>query len=348
MTTRRHVATPHFRRVAAVVVGLAVVAATYFFLLPQLAGYGQVWDSLSKLTWPELALLALAAAMNLATYGLAWVVVLAGLGYRRALALSLVSTAVTYLAPGGAAVGTAFSLGVLRTWGFRAGETALGATLVGLWNQLFTLGAPALALALLTLEGADTAAVRTLALFSLALFALLVGGFAGTLASPATARWVGDAAARFVSRLLRLARRGPPAWGGVSLVRLRGEMLQVLGRRWISLTVATVAGQVTVFLVLLVSLRTLGVTGSEVSILEAFAAWSLARVLTSIPITPGGIGVVELGLASALVGFGGVNADVVAAVLLYRFLTLVPVFVAGFAAGAALRRLRPRTPMVTP
>jgi uncharacterized membrane protein YbhN (UPF0104 family) len=125
-------------------------------------------------------------------------------------------------------------------------------------------------------------------------------------------------------------------------------MLDVLGRRWISLTVATVLGQVTVFLVLLVSLRTLDVTGSEVSLLEAFAAWSLARVLTSIPVTPGGLGVVELGLTSALVGFGGRNADVVAAVLLYRFLTLVPVFVAGIGAGTALRRLRPQMPMVTP
>jgi putative heme transporter len=335
------------RRAVAVAVALAVIAGTYFFVLPQFAGYGQIWESLSELTWPELALLAAAATANLATYGLAWVVVLAGLGYRRALALSLVSTAVTYLAPGGAAVGTAFALGILRTWGFRARQTALGATLVGLWNQLFTFAAPALALGLLTLEGVDTAALWTLALLALVLFALLVGGFAGALASRATARWVGDTAATGASRLVRLARRPPPAWDGASLVRLRGEMLDVLGRRWISLTVATVLGQVTVFLVLLVSLRTLDVTGSEVSLLEAFAAWSLARVLTSIPVTPGGLGVVELGLTSALVGFGGQNADVVAAVLLYRFLTLVPVFVAGLGAGAALRRLRPQMPMVT-
>jgi uncharacterized membrane protein YbhN (UPF0104 family) len=127
-------------------------------------------------------------------------------------------------------------------------------------------------------------------------------------------------------------------------VRLRDETLSVLGRRWISLTAATLVGQVTVFLVLLVSLRTLGVPASEVSLLEAFAAWSLARVLGSLPITPGGLGVVELGLTSVLVGFGGGNANVVAAVLLYRFLTVVPTLVVGLGAGTMWRRLGPPRP----
>ena len=68
----------------------------------------------------------------------------------------------------------------------------------------------------------------------------------------------------------------------------------------------------------------LGVPASDVNVVEAFAAWSLVRLLGSIPITPGGLGVVELGLTTALVGFGGNQPDVVAAVLVYRFLTMVP------------------------
>jgi uncharacterized membrane protein YbhN (UPF0104 family) len=43
--------------------------------------------------------------------------------------------------------------------------------------------------------------------------------------------------------------------------------------------------------------------------------------------------VIELGLTTALVAFGGANAGVVAAVLIYRFLTVVPTLVlGGFAA----------------
>ena len=67
-----------------------------------------------------------------------------------------------------------------------------------------------------------------------------------------------------------------------------------------------------------------------------FAAWTLVRLLGSLPFTPGGIGVVELGLTGALVGFGGNNAGVVAAVLLYRFLTMIPTLAACCVAGMIL------------
>ena len=67
--------------------------------------------------------------------------------------------------------------------------------------------------------------------------------------------------------------------------------------------------------------------------IEAFAAWALVRIIGSIPITPGGIGIIELGLTGALVGFGGNNASVVAAVLVYRFLTMVPTLVLGLIAA---------------
>ena len=107
------------------------------------------------------------------------------------------------------------------------------------------------------------------------------------------------------------------------------------------LTLASVVGQLTVFLVLLVSLRVLDVSSSEVSGVEAFAAWSLVRLLGSIPITPGGLGVVELGLTTALVGFGGAQVEVVAAVLVYRVLTMVPTLLIGFLAGVTWKRHRP-------
>jgi uncharacterized membrane protein YbhN (UPF0104 family) len=107
------------------------------------------------------------------------------------------------------------------------------------------------------------------------------------------------------------------------------------------LTLATLAGHFTVYLVLLVSLRVLGVTADEVTAVETFAAWSLVRLLGSIPITPGGLGVVELGLTTALVGFGGDQVDVVAAVLVYRVLTVGPTLLIGLLAGATWRRHRP-------
>jgi uncharacterized membrane protein YbhN (UPF0104 family) len=96
-----------------------------------------------------------------------------------------------------------------------------------------------------------------------------------------------------------------------------------------------------VFLVMLASIRVCGVSAHDVTFIEAFAGWSLARLLGSLPITPGGLGVVEVGLTGVLVGFGGNNADVVAAVLIYRFLTIVPTLLLGLLAGATWRRHNP-------
>jgi uncharacterized protein (TIRG00374 family) len=70
-----------------------------------------------------------------------------------------------------------------------------------------------------------------------------------------------------------------------------------------------------------------------VTIVEAFAAWTLARILGAIPITPGGVGFVELGLTGVLVAFGASNAEAVAATMIYRFLSVVPTVLLGLVAG---------------
>ena len=65
------------------------------------------------------------------------------------------------------------------------------------------------------------------------------------------------------------------------------------------------------------------------------------RLLGSLPMTPGGIGSSRSGSRALLVGFGGDNADVVAAVLVYRFLTIVPTLLLGLLAGATWKRHDP-------
>ena len=142
-------------------------------------------------------------------------------------------------------------------------------------------------------------------------------------------RLVGGFAQRLWNRVARLLRRRPAGGWGERLVDFRREADGLLRRRWLALTAATLAGHLTVFLVLLVALRAVGVSSAEVNLAEAFAAWSLIRIITTVPITPGGLGVVELGLTGALVTFGGRRAGVVAAVLLYRVLTYVPPIAVG-------------------
>ena len=327
-----------WRRFGFTAVGLVFAIATFAYFLPQIADYRDVWDVIKELSWQWILALAGVTILNLLTFAPPWMVALPGLRFLPALALTQMSTALSIVLPAGAAVGIAGSYGVLRSWGFPSRSIGRAVTLVSLWNQFANLSYPIIAVFLLTVLGGESALLATAAFVGVAVLGVAVAALAAVLASDGMATDIGDLTAQFVSWVRGKFGRDPVLWGGASFERFRRDSLQLLRRRWHVLTLTTYAGTLTVFLVLLVSLRALDVPGSEVSVVEAFAAWSLARLLGSVPITPGGIGVVELGLTGALLGFGGNNAGVVAAVLVYRFLTMVPTLLVGLLASTTLRR----------
>ncbi len=321
-------------RVIGIVASVVIIAGVFAFALPRIADYGDVWDVVQTLSWQWLVVLAVAAVLNLVTYGPPLVAALPGLPYIRASRVTLASSALSSVAPGGAAVGMATSFAMLRAWGFTGRPVGLAVVVQSIWNQFVILGFPIVAVAALAAEGGRNRTLELVAVVALVIFVLAVVGFAIGLSSARLARGVGDRAARWVSRLKHLLRKSPVKWNGTSFVRFRAEAIVLIRRRWLFLTAATLAGHLTVFLVLLASLRAVGAERAEVTIVEAFAAWALARILGAIPITPGGVGFVELGLTGALVAFGATNAEAVAATLIYRFLTIVPTLVVGLLAAA--------------
>ena len=312
---------------------LGVVVATFAFILPSIADYRDVWAMVQQLSWEWIVLLLAFTLLNLATFAPPWMVALPGLSFVQALTVTQTSTALSIVVPGGLVAGVAASYGMLRRWGFASREVARAVTLTSLWNQFLNLSFPVVAAFLLTSAGGDAAQLGLVAFVGVAVAALAV-----VLVSKRLARDVGDLAARLADWALGKVRRGPVTWGGPSFERFRQSSGDLLRRRWHALTAASLAGSLSVFAVLVVSLRAFGVTGAEVSLVEAFAAWSFIRIIGTIPITPGGFGIVELGLTSALIGFGGANAAVVGAVLVYRFLTIVPTLLVGLAAAATWRR----------
>lgn len=331
------------RRIVVAVVGIAFVASVFLFFLPKIADYRDVVDVVRDLSWENWLALLAATAFNVLTYAPPWMAALPGLRFRQAFVMSQASTALGVVAPAGAAVSIAGSFAMLRGWGFRSGPVGVAVAVTGVWNQLANLLWPVLGLAALTLAGGGDRdrLLHTVALTASIVLVVVLAGFGIALSSKRRARQIGDLAARFVNRGLGIVRRGPVTWDGSALVSFRSRTLEVLRRRALPLTLAVLVGQFAVFLVLLVCLRTLGVSAEDVSTVEAFAAWSLVRLLGSVSFTPGGLGLVELGLAGALVGFGASNADAVAATLLYRFLTMVPTLILGLLFAATWRRHHP-------
>jgi uncharacterized protein (TIRG00374 family) len=321
--------------------GLAIVVVTFAVVLPRIASYSDVWDAVRTLDRGWLLALVATVVVNIVTYAPPWMIALPGLRFRQALPFTQASTAFTYIAPGGGIVGMAGSYGLLRMWGFASNDVARAVTVTGIWNQLANLLLPVIAVMLLGIEGSRDALLTTAAVIGASVFTVVVGVLALVLWTDSLARAVGDLAERLLSRLLAGVHKGPVSGWPDAFVRFRRETVDLIRRRWALLTAAAIAGNLAVFLVLLVSLRAVGTDSSEVTAIEAFAGWSLARALQLIPLTPGGVGPVELGLTAILVGFGGPNAEVVAAVLIYRAFTVLPTLVLGLATIGAWRWLGP-------
>jgi putative heme transporter len=346
--TRRRRLTKNHRRLLGAAGSIAVVVLVYVFVLPQIADYRDVLDVVRDLDWQDWLVLAGAVLLNLATFPPPWMAALPGLGYREGMAMTQASTALSIVSPAGAAVGMAASYSMLRSWKFDAGAVGLAVAIAGIWNQLVNLFFPVVALALLTAEDQDHPALRTAALIGVAVLIVAVTAFALVLSRPARARSIGDLAARLASFALRLVRKGRVKWGGEAFALFRSRALDLLRRRWHVITVTTLAGHLAVFVLLLVCLRVIGVTASEVSVVEAFAAWALVRILGALPLTPAGVGFVEVGLTGALVAFGAPNAEAVAATLLYRALTVLPTLALGLLAVATWRTHHPKEAIESP
>jgi len=167
------------------------------------------------------------------------------------------------------------------------------------------------------------------AIVGVGVMAVTIAGFALLLRSDQLAATIGMKVGAVVGWFARRIGRplNPIDWGERA-VHFRERSVQLIRQRWLALSVTAVVGHLSLWLVLLVAVRAVGITQSQVSWVEVLAAFAFVRLISAIPITPGGLGVVELGLTAALASgeSSTVTAQAAAAVLLYRALTyLLPI-----------------------
>jgi len=328
-------------RLVAVIVAVAVVGIVFVVVLPRIASYTAVWRALTGMSSVWLVALGVAAAANVVTFALPWMVALPGLGFVNALQMTQVSTAFTFAVPGGAALGMGASFGMLRSWGFGRGDVGRAVALTGVWNQLSAFLFPAVAAVAVAASGGG-GAVGLIAVVAICVFILCAGVLSVALWREGALLGVARVAESLIGIAARLVKKAPPSWRSKDVLGFRSQTLASLGATWPWLTVATLVNQLTGFALLAFSLRAVGIGPARISVAEAFAAWSIGRLLASLPLTPGGIGFIELGMTGILVGFGGNKAQVVAAVLIFRVLSLAPTTLVALVSLASWNRFRPR------
>ena len=309
-------------QIVAFVFGLGLVVAIFVFAIPKFADYGDIWAAMKTLTPIEFWSLVAVMVCNLYTYWLANQAGLIGLRLWPSAVMTQTSTTVANTMPAGGALAVGVTAAQLASWGFTAGEIALFVGVTGLWNIFAKLAMPAIALALLVATGSSTTGLLVGAAIGVVVLVVAVGLLALVFSSEHMARRVGDGIGRVLNRARRLLRKPAVEDMGDRAGRFRRETVVLTSRRWFMLTWTTLLSQIALFLVLLMSLRHMGVSEREVPTVEAFAVYTFARLASAVPVTPGGVGVIDLAYIAGLTFFdSGEHAEVIAAVLIFRVLT---------------------------
>ncbi len=351
-------------RILGRVLALLASAIALYLLLPQLL---DVWEQIPKLTsikWWFVVILPLEAG----SFACQWKLTRTALpqvSWFVAATAQLVSNAVSKVVPGGAAVGAATGYRMLSVSGVNrpTAGAALAATSIVSNGVLFALPMVAVVGSILTAPVPGDLAVIAWggALLFGVLFALVFTLVRFDRPLNAVGRWVERIGHWVILHIILPARRvmrlkhrwqadhqGDPGGDGGSaepsiggptaagLVQQRDVMVATLGPRWRTALAAAVGNWGLDYLALVAAIY--AVTGAKPKLSLILLAYGAAAVLSMIPITPGGLGFVELGLTAALVAAGIKPADALLATLAYRVVSYWLPLPAGLVASILFRR----------
>ncbi|MEP6761973.1 MAG: lysylphosphatidylglycerol synthase domain-containing protein [Sporichthyaceae bacterium] len=311
------------RRGAPALLFLVVIGLLFAFGLPKLTGanWRSVEDNLELLTVLQLVLLVCFWLLGLYSHTFVATAAMPSLSHRRALALNLSGSAVSNLLPLGGALGMGLTYAMVRSWGHARSAFASYTALTTFWNVATKLALPVIAVGGLAVTGdLPTGYVTAAAVGATGILVAVLLLGAAALLSERAARVAGDAAQRVVDAGLRLRGSSRQVACTASLLALCADLRVLLRRGWRRM----VAGM-TAYSLLQVTLLwlVLQMFGSNLGVSAVFAGFAFGRLLSLLVLTPGGVGVADLGSAALLVALGGEPGAVAAATLLYTAITFV-------------------------
>jgi len=301
-----------------------VAGITIYLVFPAITEVLASWPRLSTLD-PRWFALAIAAeiAHFICTFALqrlalrtrAWLPVTTSL---------LAGNAITLIMPGGAAVGAAVQFRMLATSGLDTSSTVGGLASFSLLGVGGLLALPVFALPIVLFGAPVNRGLVNAALLGAAAFVVFAALGAVLLAYDAPLRWAGRVAQR--ARNWALRKRPPLTGLDDTLLAQRNEIRAVLGRQWWQALLLSSGRLAFDYLCLLAALRA---TGSRPRPSVILVAYAVAGIIGMIPLTPGGLGLVEASLTGLLVLAQVDSSQAVLATLTYRLASYWAPLVAG-------------------
>jgi len=296
------------RAATAVIAGIAI-----YLVFPAITEVLASWPRLSTLhPWWFTAAIGAEVAHFICTFALqrlalrtkAWFGVITSV---------LAGNAITLIMPGGAAVGAAVQFRMLATSGLDTSSTVGGLAAFSLLGVGGLLALPVFALPVVLLGAPVDRGLVNAAILGAVGFVAFAGFGAVILAYDAPLRWAGRVAQRVGNWVLR---KRPPIVGlDATLLVQRNQIRAVLGHQWWQALLLSAGRLGFDYLCLLFALRA---TGSHPRPSLILVAYAVAGIIGMIPVTPGGLGIVEASLTGLLVLAQVDSSQAVLATLTYR------------------------------
>ncbi len=293
---------------------LLVLGTALYLIGPQVVRVFASAPRLADVAWWWFPVMLLSISLSFAS---AWAlarIAVPTLSWLAAATAQLASNAASRVFPGGPMVGGALYFRMLAGAGVKQGEAAAALAAYSLISYLVLFLLPAVAAVFAALaapvpEGLVPVAVAG---FVLAILVFLATALAVRFDAPLRlGAQLTDIMLHWVGRLVRRDWHAHPS----AVLAQRDAIVEAIGPHWVKALGAATANWIFDYLTLVAALYAVGARPRLSLVLLAFAS---AAVLGMIPLTPGGLGFVEAGLAALLTIAGVPGGDALVATLAYR------------------------------
>jgi uncharacterized protein (TIRG00374 family) len=315
------------------VIVVAIAGVAIYFVLPSITEVLAAWPRLSTLEpiWFAAAVVAEVAHFT-CTFGLQRLA-LRTRGWFAVVTAQLTGNAITNILPAGDAAGAAVQFRMLATAGIDPDTAVGGLTAFSLLGIGGLLALPIFALPAILFGTPVSSGLAHTAFIGIGGFFVFAGLSAVILVTDKPLAWFGRAAQRVRNVVLR--HRSPMEGLDRRLLRQRDVIRAVLGQKWLEAVLLSAGRLAFDYFCLLAALRA---TGSHPRPSLVLLAYAVAGLVGLLPITPGGLGIVEASLTGMLVLAGVNGGNALLATLAYRLASYWLPTLAGPVAYVLFRR----------
>ena len=327
-----------WKQALSILVTVVVLVAVFGFVIPQVADYREIAETVADISPGAWVVLGVLAAWFLIAYPIVLITVLRTLRLREAFVNHSTGTAITNSLPGGGAIALGLNYAMYLSWGFTPESVTAGLLAAGVWDWYARIAIPVITVAIIAITGEALGWMWAVSIGGTLWVAFSVWLVVMVLRSDAFAHAVADWLQRVADRVSSWLHRDPPNTRQ-AVLQFRSDLRSVVTTRAWPLSLATLGNHLAMASLYTASIYAVGISPSEIPVPWVVASFALGRFLVMIPVSPGGLGLVDLGWIGLLtLGWQTTNPGVpvpteliAAGVLLFRALSLLPFIPVGMA-----------------